>query len=115
MTTLYGIHNCDSVKKAKKWLEQSDIDFSYHDFRKDAFDSALVDEFIANIDWQLLLNKRSTSWKALSDSDKEDLDENKARALILANPTLIKRPVLKHGADYQVGFKAAQYQATFGQ
>lgn len=113
MVTLYGISNCDTVKKAQKWLQQHEIEFQFHDFRQDGCSQVLVDHFFAHIDWQTLLNKRSTTWKNLDQNAKESIDEQQAHRLILDNPTLIKRPVLEYGNNYHVGFKADQYAALF--
>jgi len=113
VTTLYGIKNCDTVRKARKWLESESIDHSYHDFRADGLDKKDLKAWVKAAGWEVLLNKRSTSWKQLSDKDKETVDESKAIALMLANPTLIKRPVLTHKKEIHVGFKPAEYAKLF--
>lgn len=107
---LYGIPNCDTVKKARKWLEQQQIDYQFHDFRQQGLTPETVQQWCEQLGWEALLNKRSTSWRALDEADKTDLDANKAMALMLAQPTLIKRPVLNINGQYQVGFKDADYQ-----
>lgn len=113
MPTLYGIKNCDTIKKARKWLDQNGIDYRFHDYREDGLTIELLKSFLARSDWQTLLNQRSTSWRQLDESKKTDLDENKALGLMLETPTLIKRPVLDHDGKLIVGFKAEQYQAEF--
>lgn len=113
MTTLYGIKNCDTVKKARTWLDQQAVDHSFHDFRVDGLTSAQVKDWIKKLGLDLLINKRSTSWKGLDDAARESLDEHSAVDLILANPTLIKRPLLEHNGECHVGFKAAHYQTLF--
>lgn len=118
MTTLYGIKNCDTVKKARKWLEENGQDFTFHDVRVDGLDISMIERWIAALGWEAVLNKRSTTWKQLDDSSKSDLNETKAAALLLANPTLIKRPVLeaqsgKKNTHIHVGFKADMYQNIF--
>lgn len=113
MITLYGIPNCDTVKKARNWLDDNNIDYQFHDFRKDGLDREQVKEWIDALGWESLVNKRSTSWKALDDSIRSSLNADTAVEQILASPTLIKRPLLARADHYQVGFKADQYQQTF--
>jgi len=110
MTTLYGIKNCDSVKKARKWLIEKNIDYQFHDFRSDGISEELVQGFIAQSSWEALLNKRSTSWKQLEIVQKEEMTQEKAIALILETPTLIKRPVLSSDEHFFIGFNVDNYQ-----
>jgi Spx/MgsR family transcriptional regulator len=114
MTTIYGISNCDTVKKALKWLDSNKIDYTFHDFRKDGLDEPLLSTFINKSDWQALLNKRSTTYRNLSDEIKNNLDQALAQKTLLANPTLIKRPVLIHNEQLTLGFKEQNYQQIFG-
>jgi len=113
MTILYGIKNCDSVKKAKKWLEQENIPYQFHDFRSDGFSADLLQELLNFTDLTQLLNKRSTSFRNLADDIKNNLTDEVMAEVILAQPTLIKRPLLKHNQTILVGFKDSQYQQTF--
>jgi len=113
VTTLYGIPNCDTVKKAQKWLAQQNIDYSFHDYRKDGLDEELVQFFLSHLSWSELLNKRSTSYRALTDEQKAGLNEVTAVALFIEFPTLIKRPLLIDGDNALLGFKAESYQALF--
>lgn len=113
MTTLYGISNCDTVKKARKWLEQANVDYTFHDFRKDGLDRQQVEEWVSALGWESLVNKRSTTWKGLSDSDKAQLNDSTVVEVILDQPTLIKRPLLDQAGDISVGFKAADYEQRF--
>ena len=113
MTILYGIKNCDSVKKAKKWLEQENIPYQFHDFRTDGLSAELLQEFISASDLTTLLNKRSTTFRNLSDEIKNNLSDEVMRENILAQPTLLKRPLLKHDQAFLVGFKDSQYQEIF--
>lgn len=113
MTILYGIKNCDSVKKAKKWLEQENIPYQFHDFRTDGLSAELLQEFISASDLTALLNKRSTTFRNLSDEIKNNLSDEVMREIILAQPTLVKRPLLKHDKAFLVGFKDSQYQEIF--
>lgn len=110
MITLVGIKNCDSVKKAKKWLDANNVEYTYHDLRDHGLDKTALESWIKDLGWEVLLNKRSTTWKQLSDEDKADLDDTKVMFLFLAYPTLIKRPVLITKTGILVGFKEAEYQ-----
>jgi arsenate reductase len=111
--TVYGIKNCDTVKKARKWLEANGSDYTFVDVREDGVDKAEVKRWLDLAGLDVVVNKRSTSWKQLSDEQKEGLSEQTALGLLLANPTLIKRPVLTIDDSVFVGFKADQYQAIF--
>lgn len=113
MNTLIGIKNCDSVKKAKKWLEHNGIEYAFHDLREQGVDKAALDTWIEELGWESLLNKRSTTWKQLSDDERKDIDKSKAMALLLAYPTLIKRPVLITSKGIMVGFREAEYSKVF--
>jgi len=110
---LFGIKNCDTVKKARKWLDTNQLPADFHDFRDDGLDNETLQAWVDALGWEALFNKRSTSFRALSDADKADLDEAKAQALMLANPTLIKRPVLVHEGKMACGFSEAQYREIF--
>ena len=113
MTTLYGIKNCDTVKKARTWLDQQGIDYRFHDFRVDGLDAAQVQRWIAELGLETLVNKRSTTWKELSDSLKENFTASTAVNIIVENPTLIKRPLLDTGTQKLLGFKPEDYQTIF--
>ena len=113
MTTLYGIPNCDTVKKARKWLTEQNIDHDFHDFRKDGLSEDLLTRLLEKSSWEQLLNKRSTSFRNLSDEVKNNLNEATAKAAMLAEPTLIKRPVTLVNERVLVGFKADTFADTF--
>ncbi|GAB3289462.1 ArsC family reductase [Parahaliea aestuarii] len=113
MITLYGIKNCDTVKKARRWLDEHGIDYRFHDFREDGLSKAQVEGWIAELGWENLLNKRSTSWKALPPEQRDSMDERSATGAVLEQPTLIKRPLLDTGKERRTGFKATDYQALF--
>ena len=113
MTTIYGISNCDTVKKARKWLEQEGVEHQFHDFRKDGINADQVSQWLTTLGWEALINKRSTTWKQLDEASRQQLNDQTAVALILANPTLIKRPLLAHNDNLELGFKAEQYQTIF--
>jgi Spx/MgsR family transcriptional regulator len=113
MITLYGIKNCDTVKKARTWLEHNNVDYHFHDFRADGLDEPHVKKWIAEIGLETLVNKRSTTWKELNDSIKDNFNADTAVAVIVENPTLIKRPLLDTGTQACVGFKDAEYSKIF--
>jgi Spx/MgsR family transcriptional regulator len=113
MTTLYGISNCDTVRKARKWLEQNNIDYRFHDFRKDGLAETQLLKLEQQLGWETLLNKRSTSWRQLDKSQQEKVDKEAVLALMIEKPALIKRPVLEHANGMMAGFKEAQYQQFF--
>lgn len=101
---VYGIKNCDSVKKARSWLEAQQLEYRFHDFRVDGLDAALLQRFIDTLGVDAILNQRSASWRQLDDSQKRDLSPDQARQLLLAIPTLIKRPIIDTGEKLLVGF-----------
>ncbi|CAA0123902.1 Protein YffB [Halioglobus japonicus] len=111
--TLYGIKNCDTVKKARKWLDVHNIDYQFHDFREDGLDSDAVTAWIDELGWQNLLNRRSQSWKTLGEEARESMDDAAAHKAVLAHPTLIKRPLLDTGEQRYTGFSAANYAKIF--
>ena len=112
-TVLYGIPNCDTVKKAQKWLLQNNISYTFHDYRKDGLDKPLITSFIEKLSWTELLNKRSTSYRQLSEQQKATLSSETIVDLFIEYPTLIKRPLLVHESIYQLGFKVQDYNKLF--
>ena len=113
MLILFGIKNCDSVKKARKWLDSSGIQYKYHDFRQDGIDRHKLKIWINTLGWESVINRRSTSWKALDSKMREQIDNQIAIELILKYPTLVKRPVVESGNILLVGFKLAEYTEHF--
>jgi arsenate reductase len=111
---LFGIKNCDTVKKARRWLADNKLEFQFHDFRQDGLDRETIEQWLKSVDWEILLNKRGTTWRKLDDPRKDQLDQAVAIELMLENPTLIKRPVLIAEQTCVVGFKEADYSALFG-
>jgi len=109
MLVVYGIKNCDSVKKARSWLDARSIDYRFHDYRVDGLDAALLQGFIDALGVDAILNQRSTSWRQLGDEQKRDITPDKALQLMLAVPTLIKRPILDNGEQLIVGFSPDLY------
>lgn len=113
MTTMYGIPNCDTIKKAKKWLGANDIPFQFHDFRKDGIDIGWLEQAADELGWENLMNKRGTTYRQLPEEQKADLNSTKALALLRENPAMIKRPVLEHNGSLHLGFKPGQYEDIF--
>jgi arsenate reductase len=107
---LFGIKNCDTVKKARRWLDDKGIDYQFHDFRQDGLNQATIGGWLEKVDWETLLNKRGTTWRKLDDPRKDKLDQTVAVELMLENPTLIKRPVLVDASTVIVGFNEDSYQ-----
>ncbi|OAI28515.1 ArsC family reductase [Methylomonas koyamae] len=112
MKVLYGIKNCDTVKKARALLDSRRIEYRFHDFRADGLEPALLQNFVDTLGVDAVLNQRSTSWRQLGDEQKRDLTPDKAVQLMLAVPTLIKRPILDDGRQLLVGFNPEQYPSA---
>jgi arsenate reductase len=110
MMTLYGISNCDTVRKARRWLDDRDCKYRFHDFRADGLREETLRQWLQQQSWDALLNRRSTSWRQLDETQKRGLDDKRALQLMLKHPTLIKRPVLQQGKTLLVGFDPAAYQ-----
>jgi len=110
-TKIYGIKNCDTVRKAVKWLEANEIPFEFVDFKKTAPDQPLLKSWIADVGLDKLFNKRSTTWKKLPEQERSEADEAAMVAWMQEYPTLIKRPVLEYQGSVHLGFKDADYQA----
>ena len=108
---LYGIKNCDTVKKARKWLDANCVPYTFHDFRLDGINKTLVNNFLKQIDVETLINKRGTTWRKLSDKEKEIKTKSQAVELMIENPTIIKRPVLDANNKFFVGFSEESYKA----
>lgn len=112
-TIIYGIPNCDTVKKARTWLTSAGVAFDFHDFRKDGLDAGRLQSWIDALGWEVLLNRNGTTFRALPDTDKAGLDAPRAAALMLAQPAMIKRPVVEHAGTVLVGFKPDMWATTF--
>lgn len=113
MVTLYGISNCDTIKKAKKWLEKNGVDFQFHDFRKDGLDKKQLTQWCNELNWEILLNKRGTTWRNLPDDVKNTVNKTKAIKMMLEQPAIIKRPVLDSGKERIIGFSDSTYKNIF--
>lgn len=108
----YGIPSCDTVKKARAWLEAESIEYAFHDYKKEGADPARLAEWSDAVGWEALLNRRGTTFRALSDADKADINRAKAIRLMQAGPSLIKRPVVEHPGGLLVGFDPGQWAAA---
>ena len=112
MTKVYGIKNCDTVKKARKWLESEGIEYHFHDYRVDGLDIEQLKAWVEELGWEAMLNKRSTTWRQLDQAVKDSLDKASATQVMIDNPTIIKRPLLDTGTARILGFKDTQYAAA---
>ena len=113
-TTMYGIKNCDTIKKARVWLEGQGIAYDFHDYKAVGIDADRLRRWCGEAGWETLLNRAGTTFRKLPDADKAGLDEDKAVALMVAQPSMIKRPVLETANGILVGFKPERYEAAFG-
>ncbi|MGR6981868.1 arsenate reductase [Testudinibacter sp. P27/CKL/0425] len=114
MVTVYGIKNCDTVKKTLQWLADNGVAAALHDYRVDGIDAAYLQQVETLFGWQVLVNKRSTTWRNLDEAIKANLDQQTALELLLAQPTLIKRPIVLGGDKPLIGFDAKIYADAFG-
>lgn len=112
MFKVYGLKNCDTCRKAKKWLSEEGIESTVHDIRKDGLEAGQVAFWAQAVGWEILLNRRGTTWRGLSEAEKSDLTETKAIALMEAAPALMKRPIFVSGETVHVGFKPADQGAV---
>ena len=110
--TMFGIKNCDTIKKARTWLDAHDVDYAFRDYKTAGIDAAHLEDWIGRVGWEVLLNRAGTTFRKLPDADRADLDAGKATALMLAQPSMIKRPVLDTGKTLLVGFKPEAYEAA---
>jgi len=113
MITLYGIPNCDTMKKARAWLAEHGVDYEFHDYKKFGIDEKMLRAWVRELGWQALLNTRGMMWRKVPQKVRDNIDEASAIALMLETPSMIKRPVLDTGSQRHVGFKAEQYAQIF--
>jgi arsenate reductase len=109
MLTIYGIKSCDTCRKARKYLAENDIEFRFHDVRDDGLDIQMLERWGDRIDWQKLLNRQSLTWRKIPEVDREDMSKERAFALMLDQPTLVKRPVLESDQFMAVGFSEKRF------
>lgn len=112
--TVYGIPNCDTLKKARKWLDAHDVSHEFHDYKKQGIDKASLTRWCRELGWEALVNRRGTTWRKLPEADREGLNQTRAIRLMMDNNSLIKRPVIDTGDALLVGFDESQYEKTFG-
>jgi Spx/MgsR family transcriptional regulator len=111
MITLYGIRNCDTVRKARRWLAEHGVEYRFHDFRSDGISEELLAPWIGESGWEALLNRRGTTWRKLPEAERTAIDAERALQLMLEHPAIIRRPVLDTGDGLQIGFSEASYAA----
>jgi arsenate reductase len=107
--TIYGIKNCDTMKKARAWLDKKGVAYDFHDYKATGIDRSRLEQWAGKVGWEVLLNRAGTTFRKLPDKDKEGLTEKKAIALMMEQPSMIKRPVLDVGGKLLVGFKPEDY------
>lgn len=107
---LYGIPNCDTIRKARRWLEDHQLDYQFHDYRKQGVSKSLLQGWIKKAGWEALVNRRGMTWRKLPDEAREKIDQTRAIELMLEHPALIKRPVLVTENDLLIGFDEKNYQ-----
>lgn len=110
--SFYGIPNCDTVKKARAWLDTNGIAYAFHDYKKEGADPARLAKWAETVGWEKLINRAGTTFRKLDEADKADIDQAKALRLMAANPSIIKRPVVEYRGGVLVGFKAEEWAAA---
>jgi arsenate reductase (glutaredoxin) len=111
---LYGIKNCDTMKKARAWLEARKIAYRFHDYKTDGIEKSRLDHWVSRLGWEALLNRAGTTFRKLPEADRSGLTEKKAVALMLAQPSMIKRPILEKSGEIAAGFRPEQYEKLLG-
>ncbi len=110
--TMYGIRNCDTVKKARAWLDTAGVAYAFHDYKTQGIDAATLGDWVAARGWETVLNRAGTTFRGLPDADKADIDADRAIALMVAQPSLIKRPVVTGNGVLLIGFKPEAFAAA---
>ncbi|OWK28648.1 ArsC family reductase [Sphingomonas mucosissima] len=110
---VYGIANCDTVRKARAWLDAHHVTYRFHDYKKAGVDSAALGRAVDRLGWEKVLNRQGTTFRKLPESERADLDRSRAMAIMQAHPSAIKRPLLEHGAVVEAGFSADRYAELF--
>ena len=113
MIKLYGIPNCDTMKKARKWLKDKGVDYQFHDYKKLGSPEKDLKKWVKQLGWEILLNKRGTTWRKLNDDIKENINQKSAIQIMIDNPSIIKRPVLDMDGIYNIGFSEDNYKKLF--
>lgn len=110
---IYGIRNCDTVKKARKWLDERNLPYEFHDFKKDGLNDALLSRWEEALGWETLVNRRGTTWRRLPEEVRDNITPQSAHEIMLDNPSIIKRPVVEQDGRTSVGFNADEWTAKF--
>jgi len=113
MINIYGIKNCDTMKKAIAWLNDNNVDYHFHDYKKHGAPRDMIDQAIKIHGWDIVINKRGTTWRQLDDAVKQSMNDENALMIAMENPSIIKRPLLAQGDDYHIGFSADHYSEIF--
>lgn len=114
MTRLYGIPNCDTMKKVRKWLDEHDVSYEFHDYKKLGIDEASLRDWMSKVGWEVLLNRRSIMWRKLSQEQRDNINAEKSLLLMMETPSIIKRPVLiTEDGHIEVGFSLKKYKELF--
>lgn len=111
---VYGIPNCDTIKKTRRWLEARGIEYAFHDYKKEGADPDRLARWVGEAGWETVLNRRGTTFRKLPEADREGLDADKAVALMATHPSCIKRPVVEYPGGLLIGFDEAQWSAALG-
>ncbi len=111
MIKIYGTPNCDTMKKARKWLDDNNLEYEFHDYKKQGVPEKNLKQWVNKAGWEVVLNKRGTTWRKLDESIKDNIDERSAINVMLENASAIKRPVLETGNKLLVGFNESEYKA----
>ena len=113
MIKLYGIPNCDTVKKARNWLKKHNVDFEFHDYKKLGVPEKELKKWVKSLSWEVLLNKRGTTWRKLDEATKDNINQSAAIKIMINNPSIIKRPVIDYDGQFMVGFNEDTYTTSF--
>lgn len=114
MIKLYGIPNCDTIKKARSWLDEHGVEYEFHNYKKQGVPEKELKAWVKQLGWEVLLNKRGTTWRQLDEDTKAKVNQASAIQIMLGNPSIIKRPVLDADGQLEVGFSEKNYQQIFG-
>lgn len=112
-TVIYGIKNCDTMKKAFKWLDAHNIDFTFHDYKKQGVDEGILRDAITKFEWETVINRRGTTWRNLPEDVKNTMNETTALKIAKDTPAIVKRPLLVHNGEIYLGFKGDDYTKIF--
>jgi Spx/MgsR family transcriptional regulator len=114
MITVYGIANCDTMKKARRWLDEHGVAYAFHDYKKHGLDEGLLRAWVAELGWDALVNRKGSTWRKLPPETRESMDQEAAIRVMLASPSIIRRPLIDTGSARHIGFSPEQYQGLFG-